>query len=539
MTNRYRVSNLQLPLDFTQAQLENRLAKIIGTGAEAITSAKVTRESVDARKGAQFVVQVEFITQQPLGKDLPTNVTAAKESHFSCITPSIFQPKTPPRSESTPTIVIGAGPAGLFAALALGEAGRKVILIERGKPVETRMRDIGLLRSKGSLNPESNVCFGEGGAGTYSDGKLVTRIKNPLKWWVLHQLIRFGAPSEILVKAHPHLGTDRLKGILQSMRSHLIEKGVEFIFETRMTNLVVHQKKAIGVRLSSGEEVHGSQVVLAIGHSARDTYEHLHEIGVRLEAKAFAVGLRVEHPQELIDRAQWGKAAGHPRLGAAQYRLAHQIPEPDGFHRGVYSFCMCPGGFIIPTPTEPEHMVINGMSHASRATGFANSGIVVQVRKQDLLARGYDDHPLMGMFFQKELENATFEATEQAYGAPAMRVSDFVRRKPSGNLAPTRFRPRAEATDLWEILPEWILEPLSKGLKAFENKIRGFVSNEGNLMAVESRTSSPVRITRNENMTSVSVKGLYPVGEGAGYAGGIVSSAVDGLRAAEAILKKN
>lgn len=539
MTTRYRLSHLKLPLNYTQHHLIQAVSRLIRRPPKAIESVRVIRESVDARGGRtpQFVVQLEFLTKQPLTQKLPPKVSKNDISFFACPTPRSLRPQKSVPGPAPPVIIVGAGPAGLFAALALVEAGRPVTLIERGKPVETRMKDIGLLRSQGTLDPESNVCFGEGGAGAYSDGKLTTRIKHPLKNWVLHQWVRFGAPSDILIKAYPHLGTDRLKKILQNLRRHLIEHGVEILFETKMIDLMVHRDSVIGVVLSNGQARPGHPVVLATGHSARDTVLQLHRLGVAMEPKPFAVGLRVEHPQELIDRSQWGKTAGHRRLGAAQYRLSCQVPEADGFRRGVYSFCMCPGGVIIPTPTQPEHMVVNGMSHSARATGFANAGLVVQVRPEDLRSHGFSDHPLMGMAFQQELEHATYSATQQPYGAPAMRVSDFVQRKATGNLAPTRFRPRAEPADLWEILPAWILEPLAQGLAHFDSVIPGFVSDAGNLMAVESRTSSPVRITRNDALMSTTLAGLMPVGEGAGYAGGIVSSAVDGVRAAEVILE--
>jgi len=403
------------------------------------------------------------------------------------------------------------------------------------------MRDIGRLRSRGELNTESNICFGEGGAGTYTDGKLYTRIKSPLVRNVLHTFVRFGAAQDILIDAHPHLGTDRLVRIVRNLRGHLQSLGVDYRFGARVDALLTRGDAVCGVRLANDGEIPGDCVVLATGHSARDTYEHLHKLGIHLEAKAFAVGVRAEHPQALIDRIQFGDRAGHPALGAAEYAATQQVEDAHLGKRGVYSFCMCPGGLIVPSPTEEGGMAVNGMSNAKRSGEFANSGLVVQVTPEDIQRHGIkpdgiEGHPLSGVHFQREIERATFREAGNQYAAPAMRLTDFVNRKPTGTLANCRFKPAAIPADLWDLLPHWIASPLAEGIKGFDRRMRGYLTYEANLLASETRTSSPVRINRDDSMQSVSLKGLYPVGEGAGYAGGIVSAAVDGLKAAEKIL---
>jgi len=530
----YAVSNFKVELDESEESVRSRLIQFLEISSELFVSAVCARQALDARKKSHvhYVCTYEVELACELGS-LPPQVRAIECSTLEPVTPEIFKQKS---STSSHVIIIGAGPAGLFAALALAESGFKVTLLERGKPVETRMRDIGRLRSRGELNPESNICFGEGGAGTYTDGKLYTRIKHPFLRWVLHGFVRFGAREDILVDAHPHLGTDKLVRIVRNMRNHLIDLGVDYRFETRVDDLLVNGNQVTGVRINSGDELIADKVILATGHSARDTFERLEELGISMEAKSFAVGVRAEHPQALINQNQYGHFAGKGALGAAEYKLTHQVPDPYLNHRGVYSFCMCPGGLIVPSPTEKGRMAVNGMSNAKRGGQWANSGIVVQVTSDDILRHGHQQSPLMGLAFQRELEEATFKAAGNQYAAPAMRLVDFIGKRATGKLAPTRFKPEAVPADLWNIFPDWLAEPLAEGIKGFGRKMRGFVSTEANLLGSETRTSSPVRIVRDEQMQSVSLQGLYPVGEGAGYAGGIVSAAVDGLKAAEAII---
>lgn len=547
MTQLYCIANLNVGLDEDDVSVLARLAKRLGLAAADIRHLTRVRKALDARKkqDIHFVCSYEFTTAGPL----PDRLLTDPSMQLRCIkTSALDTPGLPGNKQANArhAIVVGAGPAGLFAALELAERGMRVTLLERGQPVEARMRDIGRLRSRGELNPESNICFGEGGAGTYTDGKLYTRIKSPLVHNVLHTFVRFGAAHDILIDAHPHLGTDKLVRIVRNMRGHLESLGVDYRFGARVDALLTaggseHDRQVCGVRLADGSEIDGDCVMLATGHSARDTYEHLHTIGIRLEAKAFAVGVRAEHPQALIDRIQFGNKAGHPALGAAEYSITQQVADKHLGKRGVYSFCMCPGGLIVPSPTEEGGMAVNGMSNAKRSGEFANSGLVVQVTPEDIERHGIkpdgiEGHPLSGVAFQRQIERATYNMAGSQYAAPAMRLTDFVNRKPGGTLANCRFKPAAIPADLWELLPHWLASPLAEGIRGFDRRMRGYVSSEANLLASETRTSSPVRISRDDTMQSVSLAGLYPVGEGAGYAGGIVSAAVDGLKAAEKIL---
>jgi len=533
----YAVSNFPVELNDHESDIATRLIAYLGITKEHLISSVCTRRALDARKKSHihFVCTYEVELSHPLAQ-LPAQVRRIETSSLAPVCPEIFNRKS---SSDTHVVVIGAGPAGLFAALALTESGFRVTLLERGKPVETRMRDIGRLRSRGELDTESNICFGEGGAGTYTDGKLYTRIKHPFLRWVLHSFVRFGARPDILVDAHPHLGTDKLVRIVRNMRHHLIELGTDYRFETRVDDLLITDGKVRGVRTGSGEEIAADCVILATGHSARDTFKRLDELGIAMQAKDFAVGVRAEHPQQLINEIQYGKSADHEKLSAAEYSLTHQVPDKHLGQRGVYSFCMCPGGLILPSPTESGGMAVNGMSNAKRGGFWANSGIVVQVTPDDISRHGIKAGPLMGIDFQRQLEVATFKAAGNQYAAPAMRLTDFVNKKAGGTLAPTRFKPEVIPTDLWQLLPHWVARPLAEGLKGFDRKMRGYISEEANLLAAETRTSSPIRIERNEQMQSISLQGLYPVGEGAGYAGGIVSAAVDGLKAAAAIIDQH
>jgi len=538
----YAINNIQTGLDEKDHIIKQRLADHCNINIDAIVSFSCARRALDARKktNIHFVCTYEIELNRTLDA-LPKNVRLIEYSSLLAKTPALLDQK---RENTNHIVIIGAGPAGLFTALALAEAGQRVTLLERGKPVETRMRDIGRLRSRGELNPESNICFGEGGAGTYTDGKLYTRIKHPFLRHVLHTFVRFGARDDILVDAHPHLGTDKLVRIVRNMREKLIELGVDYRFETRVDDLLMINGAVAGVRttnlaMQSIDEHTATHVVLATGHSARDTFERLQELGIRMQAKAFAVGVRAEHPQELIDSIQFGASAKHPKLHAAEYSLTHQANDKHLGKRGVYSFCMCPGGLIVPSPTEEGRMAVNGMSNAKRGGRWANSGLVVQVTPEDLSRHGINENPLMGIEFQRELESASYKAASNQYAAPTMKLTDFISGKHSGTLASNRFKPQAIPSDLHALLPDWINQPLAEGIRSFDRKMRGYITEEANLFGTETRTSSPVRIERGEDMQSVNARGLFPVGEGAGYAGGIVSAAVDGLKAAAAIINSS
>ncbi len=429
-----------------------------------------------------------------------------------------------------PAVVVGAGPAGLFAALRLIELGVKPIVVERGKPVAPRRKDVAALNRRGVLDGESNYAFGEGGAGTFSDGKLYTRSrKRGDHKRILHRFCRHGADPSILYEAHPHIGSNRLPDIVSAMGQTILSAGGEIHFQQKVVEVTISNGRATGVRLAAGHRIDGHAVVLATGHSARDVYEVLVRQGVSLEPKAFAMGVRVEHPQQLIDRVQYKRDRGD-FLPPANYRLAVQV---DG--RGVYSFCMCPGGIIVPAATEDRTIVVNGMSFSRRNSPFANAGIVVEIALSDI--PGMDTaNPLAGLDYQRKLEAAAFDHGGGQMVAPAQRLVDFVEGKYSSSIPPCSYPPGVAVSSLQEWLPATIYRRLQSGLKTFDEKMKGFLTNDAVVVGVESRTSSPVRIPREpDSLQHPSVAGLFPCGEGAGYAGGIVSCAVDGERVAEAV----
>ncbi|MBP8808177.1 MAG: NAD(P)/FAD-dependent oxidoreductase [Kofleriaceae bacterium] len=441
-----------------------------------------------------------------------------------------------------PVIVVGAGPAGLYCAYQLARAGIAAIVVDRGKLVQARRRDLKGLTQHGRVDPDSNYCFGEGGAGTYSDGKLYTRahkrgdVRDVIEVLALH-----GAPADILVDARPHIGSNRLPKVLTAMRERLEAVGVRFELPAKVTAILVEdhggRRRAAGVQLADGRQLTGRAVVIATGHSARDVWPMLAAVGVDLEAKPFAVGVRIEHPQALIDRTQYGGAAGHPRLRAAAYRIAHTTDGANG-PRGVFSFCMCPGGWIVPAATEPDGVVVNGMSLSRRDSPYANSGLVVAVELADLAALGLRG-PLAGIELQRRIEVAAATAGGGALRAPATRVTDFVARRGSTTTPAASYVPGVTATDVGEVLAASGLDlaaRLRAALPQFERQLRGYVTADAIVVGVESRTSSPVRVPRDPStLTSPGLADLYPCGEGAGYAGGIVSAALDGVRVARAI----
>ena len=411
--------------------------------------------------------------------------------------------------------------------------GFKPIILERGTEVRQRTKDTWGLWRKSVLNPESNVQFGEGGAGTFSDGKLYSQIKDPkfIGRKVLHEFVKAGAPEEILYVSKPHIGTFRLTGVVENMREQIRALGGEVRFQQRVTDVLIEDGQLVGVELNGGEQIHSKHVILALGHSARDTFRMLHGRGVFMEAKPFSVGFRIEHPQSLIDRARLGKYAGHPKLGAADYKLVHHAKNG----RSVYSFCMCPGGTVVAATSEPNRVVTNGMSQYSRNERNANSGIVVGITPEV----DYPGGPLAGIELQERLESHAFILGGSDYKAPAQLVGDFINGKPStelGEVEPS-YKPGVALGDLALALPDFAIEAIREALPAFEKQIRGYSLHDAVLTGIETRTSSPLRITRNESLQSMNVKGLFPAGEGAGYAGGILSAGVDGIRIAEAVAR--
>jgi uncharacterized FAD-dependent dehydrogenase len=533
-----RITELQLPLteknrENTSDELRAAILKRLGITASSLIDFHVFKRSYDARKrheGIRFVYIVD-VTAQDEATILQRHVD---DPHIRSAPDTRYRP--PPRAQPPQRdrpVVVGFGPCGLFTALILAQQGYRPLVLERGKDVRRRTQDTWGLWRKSVLTPESNVQFGEGGAGLFSDGKLYSQIKDPrfLGRKVMQEFVRAGAPPEILYVNKPHIGTFRLTGVVSAMRAEIIALGGEVRFESKVIDITIEDGQTRGVTLETGEFIATQQVVLALGHSSRDTFRMLHRRGVFMEPKPFAIGFRIEHPQSLIDRARLGRYAGHPALGAADYKLVHHASNG----RSVYSFCMCPGGTVVAATSETGRVVTNGMSQYSRNERNANAGIVVGVDP----AQDFPGGPLAGLELQERWESTAFELGGRTYRAPGQLVGDFIRNVPSrtlGAIEPS-YKPGVTLGDLSLALPSYAIDAIREALPAFGQQIAGFDREDAVLTGIESRTSSPLRITRDaRSLQSLNVRGLYPCGEGAGYAGGILSAGVDGIKVAEAVI---
>jgi uncharacterized FAD-dependent dehydrogenase len=514
------IVDIVLPIEQSEHTLtwKSAIAAQLGIVEERITEMRLRKHSIDAR---QQQIKVQLRIEVGLDRALPSE-------------PELKPKYSPVQANAKRVIIIGCGPAGIFAALRALELGMKPIVLERGKDASARRFDLGPILKQGRVIEDSNYCFGEGGAGTFSDGKLYTRAKKrgPIRD-IYETLVAHGAPERILIDAHPHIGSNLLPKVVMAMRQSILDAGGEVHFGTKVAHFILSKDRIRGVQTSEAREFLCDRVILATGHSARDIYQQLNDQAIRLEQKPFAVGVRIEHPQPLIDSLQYHYPLGQTRpqlLPAASYRLATKIDN-----RGVHSFCMCPGGFIVPAATENDEVVVNGMSLARRDSPFANSGMVVSVEPEDTEAFKDEHGVLAGIAFQKLLETAAKQAGGGGQVAPAQRVTDFLQGKASTQLPKTSYFPGIQSARLDQIMPAWIVSRMRRGLKLFGQQMRGYITEECNLIGFETRTSSPVRIPRDgTSLQHPEIKGLYPCGEGAGYAGGIVSAALDGIRCAEA-----
>lgn len=542
-----RITELRLPLNHPEPALRAAVLARLGIADAALRRMEMFRRGYDARRKSDIVLV--YTLDCEVDDEAAVLARHAGDPHirpapdtryrFVADVPADFASSQPRRP-----VVIGFGPCGLFASLILAQMGLRPIVLERGKAVRERTQDTWGLWRRRELNPESNVQFGEGGAGTFSDGKLWSQISDPrhLTRKVLTEFVKAGAPEEILYVSKPHIGTFRLVSMIEKMRAEIEALGGEIRFKSHVTDVRIEGGRIRGVQLEDGTQIDADHVILALGHSARDTFAMLHERGVFMEPKPFSVGFRIEHPQSIIDRARFGPNAGHPLLGAADYKLVHHAKNG----RSVYSFCMCPGGTVVAATSEPGRVVTNGMSQYSRNERNANAGIVVGIAPQDYRQDGRSDgpvNPLDGIAFQRALESRAFVLGGENYDAPGQRLADFLADRPSRGFETVvpSYQPGVRPTNLGErgneSLPPYAIEAIREALPAFERQIRGFAMPDAVLTGVETRTSSPLRITRGRDWQSLNVKGLYPAGEGAGYAGGIMSAGVDGIEVAEALAR--
>ena len=536
-----RLNEIKLPLDHSDSDLAEAIITKLEISADDLIDFKLHKRSYDARKKSAILLIYQLdVTLSPALEESVLEKFSKQNSvmpspdmdyHFVAQADADF-----PQKGQTRPIVIGFGPCGILAALTLAQMGLKPIVLERGQAVKQRTKDTWNLWREGKLNTESNVQFGEGGAGTFSDGKLYSQVKDKrhLGRKVLHEFVKSGAPEEILTISKPHIGTFKLVKMVENMREQIIDLGGEIRFASKVESIEREQAengdgKITGILLEDGETLHSEHIILAVGHSARDTFEMLLDHGVYIEAKPFSIGFRVEHPQSVIDKARFGAEAGNPILGAADYKLVHHCKNG----RSVYSFCMCPGGTVVAAASEEGGVVTNGMSQYSRNERNANAAIVVGIDPET----DYPGHPLAGIDLQRELEFAAYQLGGGEYKAPAQLVGDFLKNKPSTALASVEpsYTPGIALGDLSSSLPEFAIKAIREAIPAFDNQIKGFAMNDAILTGVETRSSSPISIRRDKDFQSINTQGLYPAGEGAGYAGGILSAAIDGIKVAEAV----
>lgn len=523
-----RISNIKLPVDYSDGQIMKKLCSLLHCDKQAIKGFTLYKRSIDARRKSD----IHFLTSIDVHMNISDEKALLKYrgNNAKICTPYKYQLPTGKPTDTSP-VVIGAGPAGLFAGLILAQAGFSPTIIERGETIEKRSKDVELFSHHGKLNVNSNIQFGEGGAGAFSDGKLNTGTKDSRARKVLEEFVLAGAPREILWNAKPHIGTDYLHTAVKALREKIKVLGGRFIFSTTVTDFIIKDGKIHGVITDKNETIDCDRVILALGHSSRDTYQRLNELGVAMEQKPFSVGVRIEHQRELIDRAQYGDFAGKGRLGAADYKLATHLKNG----RGVYTFCMCPGGVVVPAASEEHAVVTNGMSRFARDSTNSNSAVLVGISPADF---GSEDI-LAGVMLQRKFEHAAFTLGGENYNAPVQRLGDFLSNNKTtyfGDVVPS-YLPGVEKTDLNKIMPDYMSESLKEGIVEFGLRLKGFSSPDAVLTGMETRSSAPLRILRDEYMQSPVCRGLYPCGEGAGYAGGIISAAVDGIKCAEAIIK--